>query len=162
MEGESSDLSSSVDPSNQKQSKRSKRIKRSSALRKILKNIRKQKKQSNQIEKIFQSSKSQERRSSLVEDPFILRVPESSNEDTKKASQKSKNDLKIVKFNVKDGKSPKLSDKLKKVDEEASGVTTRSALQIKKQSISKLSNSKNSLKVSKKSLKKEKTLSMVS
>jgi hypothetical protein len=44
MEGESSDLSSSVDPTNQKHSKRSKKIKRSSALRKILKNIRKQKK----------------------------------------------------------------------------------------------------------------------
>lgn len=33
--------------------------------------------------------------------------------------------MKIVKFNVKDGKPTKLGDKLKKVDEEASGVTTR-------------------------------------
>ena len=40
--------------------------------------------------------------------------------------------MKIVKFNVKDGKFAKLADKLKKVDDEAAGVTTRSALQIKK------------------------------
>ena len=70
--------------------------------------------------------------------------------------------MKIVKFNVKDGKFSKLADKLKKVDDEAAGVTTRSALQIKKQSISKLSNAKNSLKVSKKSVKKEKSISIVS
>lgn len=40
--------------------------------------------------------------------------------------------MKIVKFNVKDGKFSKLADKLKKVDDETAGVTTRSALQIKK------------------------------
>ena len=58
----------------------------------------------------------------MVEDPFILRPQESSNEDSRK---KAKLDMKIVKFNVKDGKPSKLGDKLKKVDEEASGVTTR-------------------------------------
>ena len=61
-----------------------------------------------------------------------MRVPESSSEETKKNSHKSKHDMKIVKFNVKDGKFAKLADKLKKVDDEAAGVTTRSALQIKK------------------------------
>lgn len=131
MEGDSSDLSSSVDPSSMRHSKKSKKLKRSTALRKILKKISKQKKQSSQIEKIFQASKSSEKRSNIVEDPFILKsVPESSNEDSRK---KSKLDMKIVKFNVKDGKIPKIGDKLKKVDEEVSGVTTRTqALQIKK------------------------------
>ena len=80
---------------------------------------------SSQIEKIFQASKSEGKRSSVVEDPFILKVPESSHEDTKKNSQKSKNDMKIVKFNVKDGKFSKLQERLKKVEEEATGVTTR-------------------------------------
>jgi hypothetical protein len=54
-----------------------------------------------------------------------LKVPEISAEDTRKNSQKSKLDMKIVKFNVKDGKFSKLQEKLKKVEEEATGVTTR-------------------------------------
>jgi heme-binding NEAT domain protein len=61
----------------------------------------------------------------------MVKVPETSQnleDDTKKISQKSKSDMKIVKFNVKDGKSKqesKIQDKIKHVEEETIGVTTR-------------------------------------
>ena len=127
-----------------KQSKKSKRLKRSSGLKKILKNLRRQKKQSSQIEKIFSSSKEKRQASSIVEDPLMIKsVPETSNEDTRKTqSQKSKGDLKIVKFNVKDGKtagSSRIQDKLRKNAEDDSSHGNKNAPGVKSKNISKAS-----------------------
>lgn len=61
----------------------------------------------------------------------MVKVPENNQTmevEARKISLKSKSDMKIVKFNVKDGKikqESKIQDKIKKVEEESCGVTTR-------------------------------------
>ena len=73
----------------------------------------------NQIDKIFSSSKEKRSSSAIVEDPLLIKPSLDSSDDTRK----SKNDMKIVKFNIKDQSSNKdsikVSDKLRKIKSEA-------------------------------------------